>query len=310
MRFRLITLLSLCILLNLGSFPAYSAPPVQKIAQNTPRALFLPMVKGSWNPTTLRFAMQANQQDIACGQSYTLGSANTSVTVQDMRLYVSNIRFLKDDSTEVPFVLDQDNEWQYQNVGLLDFEDKQNGCLGDARINKDLSGSTAPGAYTGVRFDLGVPFSLNHNDLTQAPAPLNIPGMWWNWQTGYRFVRIDLKTPPVQSGTQQLTDWFIHLGSTNCASAGGDKPPSTVCDNPNRVTITLTNFNPQTDTIVADLSGLLTKIDLGQNTAAPAGCMSGTSDPDCTQLFTNFGLDLQTGDCVNNCADQTFFKKQ
>lgn len=305
MNYRLITLLGMCMLLVIGPLPARSAPALQQ----TPKLVFLPLTMGGSNKINLRFALQANNQNVVCGQSYTLGSANTAVTVQDMRFYVSNIRFLKADGSEVAFQLDQDNEWQYQNVGLLDFENKQNGCTGDTRLNSDLSGTATVDEYTGLRFDLGLPFALNHQDVALAPAPLNIPGMWWNWQGGYRFVRIDLKTPPVTVGAVTLTDWLIHLGSSNCVSGGGAIPPVTECGNPNRVSITLKNFDPRTDTVIADLSGLLTNIDLGQNTPAPAGCMSGINDPDCTQLFTNFGLDLQTGDCVNGCADQVFFKK-
>lgn len=306
MKVRLITLLGISILMTAAAFPAMSAPTTQSILQHQ----FLPVVIGGSNKISLRFAMQAHNQDVVCGKSYLLGSADTAVSVRDMRFYISNIRLLKADGSEVVFQLDDDQEWQYQGVGLLDFENGQPLCTGDTRLNSDLIGSAPDGEYTGIRFDLGVPFDLNHGDVALAPAPLNIPGMWWNWQTGYRFVRIDLKTPPVQTGELVLTDWFIHLGSTNCPSGGGAIPPSSPCAHPNRATITLADFNPRTDTIIADLDGLLANIDLGKNTPAPPGCMSGPDDPECLQLFTNFGLDIQTGQCANGCTNQVFFHKQ
>lgn len=50
------------------------------------------------------------------------------------------------------------------------------------------------GRYTGLAFDMGVPFALNHADVTAAPSPLNIQALWWNWQGGYKFMRVDMRT--------------------------------------------------------------------------------------------------------------------
>lgn len=50
------------------------------------------------------------------------------------------------------------------------------------------------------------------------------------------------------------------------------------------------------DTIVADLARLYEGVDLSQSLElAPPGCMSGHDDPDCEVVFTNLGLDLQSG---------------
>ena len=70
----------------------------------------------------------------------------------------------------------------------------------------------------------------------------------------------------------------------------------------------LNNFDPAKNRIVADLAGLLTTVNLAQPKPMPAGCMSGVDDPDCTRLFPNFGLALATGDCLNGCRGQKFFR--
>lgn len=305
---RVVTLLwvlgLVCGLVGLAPIAHYAKPTT---AAST-RRLFMPLISRSDGLTRVRFALKANGQDVVCGQSYNLGSATTPITITDARFYVSNLRLLTAQGSEVPLQLRQDGEWQREDLALLDFESGTNGCIGDARLNSEIVGQAPDGVYTGLRFDLGVPFAQNHLDVATAPAPLNIPALWWNWQTGYKFVRIDLKTPPVVTGTQTLTDWFIHLGSTNCPSPDGVTPPTGPCARPNRATITLNNFNPSSDVVVADLAGLLTGVNLSQNTPAPPGCMSGANDPDCQNLFPNFGLDVASGSCNNTCADQKLFR--
>lgn len=271
---------------------------------------------------TLRFALKANGQDVVCGQTYAdLGTAKTTASFTDLRFYVSNIRLLDAQNKEVPLQLTQDGVWQYQNVALLDFEDGSASCResGNAPTNTVVKGTVPAGRYTGIAFDLGVPFALNHADVTAAPAPLNIQALWWNWQGGYKFMRVDVQTNTAAAGpvpTMDMsatapagsqgemaekpagpapTSWFIHLGSTGCTSADKTAPPAEACSNPNLPSIRLDGFTPAGSVIVADLSGLLNGVPLNQNTPEPPGCMSGPKDPDCPALFPNFGLDLATG---------------
>jgi len=275
---------------------------------------------------TLRFAMNVGEQAAACGRSYPgVGSAGTEVTFTDLRFYVSNIRLINAQGQEVPLELTQDGVWQYQNVALLDFEDGSAGCSegGNTATNNVVKGSVPAGRYTGVAFDMGVPFALNHLDVTAAPSPLNIQALWWNWQGGYKFMRVDMLTggaptaatemgapaPTMEMGATapasqgEMHDnkapapnaWFIHLGSTGCRSSDRATPPAAPCSNPNLVPVRLEGFDPGKSVIVADLASLLQGVPLNQNTPEPPGCMSGPKDPDCPALFSGLGLDLATG---------------
>jgi uncharacterized repeat protein (TIGR04052 family) len=270
---------------------------------------------------TLQFAMNVGDKAAVCGQSYPgVGSAGTEISFTDLRFYVSNIRLINAQGQEVPLELAQDGVWQYQNVALLDFEDGSSGCSegGNTALNSVVKGTVPAGRYTGVAFDLGVPFALNHADVTAAPSPLNIQALWWNWQGGYKFMRVDMLTsaPAVapaptmemsatapagsqgemhDQGAAKPSAWFIHLGSTGCKSNDRTEPPSEPCSNPNLVSVRLDGFDPGKSVIVADLAGLLRDVPLDQNTPEPPGCMSGPKDPDCPALFLGFGLDLATG---------------
>ena len=75
-----------------------------------------------------------------------------------------------------PSCTEQDGLWQYENVALLDFEDKTGGCrdVGTVETNAQVVGTVPEGDYTGLTFDLGVPFELNHIDASTAPSPLNV----------------------------------------------------------------------------------------------------------------------------------------
>lgn len=257
---------------------------------------------------TLNFAATVGDFAAHCGETYTgVGADNAAVQFNDFRFYISNIQLLTSDGEPVPLALDQDGMWQAEGVALLDFEDGTASCseAGNAALNGKITGTAPTGDYTGVIFDLGVPFELNHNDVTLAPSPLNVAAMWWNWQFGYKFVRIDLTT----DATEVEKGWFIHLGSTACDSPAGAISPLEQCANPNLATISLSDFDFEQDVIVADLGSLLTDVALYDNTPMPPGCMSGTDDPDCNTLFPNFGLSLPDGICPeDDCSAQTFFR--
>ncbi|ATX65604.1 metallo-mystery pair system four-Cys motif protein [Roseinatronobacter bogoriensis subsp. barguzinensis] len=82
--------------------------------------------------------------------------------------------------------LDQDGVWQVADVAQLDFEDATGTCVnGTPDMNNSLRGTVPAGEYTGLDFDIGVPFDLNHGDPTLAASPLNLTAMFWNWQGAY-----------------------------------------------------------------------------------------------------------------------------
>ncbi|MDA0243741.1 MAG: metallo-mystery pair system four-Cys motif protein [Chloroflexi bacterium] len=271
---------------------------------------------GATQPVTINFAMNVGDQEAKCGQSYEgLGSSGSPVEINDMRFYISNVRLVNSNGEETPLTLEQDGLWQVEGVALLDFEDATAGCAdtGTPELNTSIRGSVPEQAFvcpecepTGILFDLGVPFALNHLDVTVAPSPLNIPAMWWNWQGGYKFVRIDLKTDA--EATEGA--WFIHLGSTSCQAPDKNTPPTEPCARPNLASVRLDNFDVTQNVIVADVASLLADVNLSESTPQPAGCMSGPDDPDCAALFpVGFGLDIAAGACLEEgCPAQRFFR--
>lgn len=256
----------------------------------------------------IRFAMKAGDQLVSCGQpAEGLGVSQSTVQFNDLRFYISNLALIDSSGNAVPVALEQDGLWQVESTALLDFEDGSAGCTdtGNPDLNTSIRGTAAPGDYMAVRFDLGVPFVLNHQDVTVAPSPLNVPPMWWNWQGGYKFVRIDMKS----DASMMDGAWFIHLGSTGCVSADQSKAPAEACSRPNLATVQLDGFDPATSTIVADMAMLLSNVNLSESTPQPPGCMSGPDDPDCAGVLSGFGLDITTGVCPEaGCPTQMFFR--
>lgn len=285
----------------------------------------------------IKFALMAGKDPVVCGKEIkNLGAQRNTAQITDARLYITNIRLIGADGKETPFALTPDNKWQSDKVALLDFENGAGLCRdsGNADLNDTIKGKAPAGSHVGIAFDLGLPFEMNHADVATSKAPLNVQALWWNWQNGYKFARIDLATNAPAPNDR----FFIHLGSTGCGEAmmdhgasgvksgaamtatqaltgtaamdmsASNKPPDKPCANPNLARVRLNNFDPARNRIVADLAGLLTNVNLAQPKPMPAGCMSGVDDPDCTRLFPNLGLVLATGDCLSDCRGQKFFR--
>lgn len=256
---------------------------------------------------TIDFAVKIGTEDVACTVAAPyggLGTAAAAATLNDIRFYVSNVRLLAG-TAETPVTLEQDGTWQYMDVALLDFEDGTAGCStnGNTATNSQVVGTVPPGAYDGIAFELGVPYALNHEDVTSLPSPLNVMAMYWAWAIGHKFLRVDLA---IDGGGA----WNVHLGSHLCDSpTPPSAPPASGCGKPNRARITLTGFDPAANTVVLDLARLLEDSDLGANAGTAPGCQSFPDDADdCTPLYPNLGLDFATGDCVNGCQDQSAFR--
>ncbi|MCA3275467.1 MAG: metallo-mystery pair system four-Cys motif protein [Roseomonas sp.] len=265
----------------------------------------------------IRFAAQVNGAAFACGQSYpALGSTNASATPTDFRFYVHDVHLLRADGTAVPVAL-AETAWQRDGVALLDFENGQGPCAqgGNAPMNEALRGTVPQGAYTGIRFTLGVPERHNHQDATVAPSPFNLTAMFWNWQNGYKFVKVDLRvgsatpsaaTAPAHGGAAGEGGFSLHLGSTQCVAAAPTQPGRD-CRNPNRPVVTLSGFDPLSAPVIADIGPVLAGVDITRNTqGTPPGCMSFPNDPECRTVLPALGLpymDVPGG-------EQRFFRVQ
>ncbi|WP_412074024.1 MbnP family copper-binding protein [Tritonibacter mobilis] len=242
-------------------------------------------------PVTLNFAAEIGGQPFACDATYAgMGATGAEVRAVDFRLYVSGVEMIAADGSRAPVTLDE-SDWQHAGVALLDFEDGTAACAnGTAPVNTALSGTVAEKEYTGVAFNVGVPFAMNHGDPTVAPSPLNLTSMFWNWRGGYKFVRIDMV--PTDRSADGPKGWFLHLGSTMCASEGKTDAPAKPCKTPNLMEVTFDQFDPATQTLVIDPAAVVAEADLRVNAPETSpGCMSFPRDADCMKVMAKLGLD-------------------
>jgi uncharacterized repeat protein (TIGR04052 family) len=240
-----------------------------------------------------------------------MGSPAVEAQPVDLRFYVHDVRLVTDGGSEVPLAL-TDGPFQRMGVVLLDFEDATGTCdQGDAATNAEIRGTVPAGDYVGIRFRIGVPFELNHLDLTSLPSPLNRTSLFWSWNLGHIFFAgttrtvvgaggggVDAGAP--DAGVPGPNDHFTHVGSTMCVGDPAMGVPVTSCARPNRASIELADFDAATDEIVVDLAAAKADVDISDN----AGCHS-FSDA-CAAPFEALGLDWSTGGATP--ATQTVFR--
>jgi len=238
-------------------------------------------------PVTLTFAAKVGSEPFSCGATYSgLGADDSTVHPVDFRFYVHDVRLIDDSGAQVPVALTQDGLWQYEGVALLDFEDRSGSCSnGTVQLNDAVVGTVPFGVYTGVAFKLGVPFELNHTDITTTPSPLNLSSLFWSWNTGRLFLSI--MNSVEGEGTARFGT-LIHLGSTGCmgdVASGG----VTSCTKPNRPDYVFDDFRADGDVIVADMLELLQTTNLKTDQ-----CHS--FEDECAPMFAELGIDWTTGE--------------
>jgi uncharacterized repeat protein (TIGR04052 family) len=270
---------------------------------------------------TIRFAAKVGDRTFSCGSNYHLGNPATNQTLSDFRFYISEVALIDETGKTVPVTLEQNGKWQHQSVALLNFENKTGACTnGTVEIRDRIVGTVPKGNYTALKFSLGIPFELNHEDATLALSPLNLTGLWWNWRLGYKFARIDLQSSTTANSKHKqhqheghggtgnsegaASGFPIHLGSTGCQGETTSEKPAS-CSNANRASVILTDFDPVKNVVVADLERLVNSSNLERNQPKTApGCMSEPNDNDCTSIMTNLGLSFKG----KSATDQTFFR--
>lgn len=249
----------------------------------------------SRQPITLTFAARVGEHAIECEQmeNTVVGTSNVHPEFKDARLYLSDIQLIDQNGETTALQLDQDGKWQYQNVALLDFETGADSCAnGNVSINTQIRGHVPQGDYSGVRFTLGVPTELNHFGINgdDAVSPLDVMGMNWSWQNGHKHLRLD------------VDGWNIHLGTTGCEVIDSENEiVDCATSRPNRPVYQFDHYRPAEQIIVFDYQKLVASSDIAVNTTnTPPGCMSSSGDPDCQGIFDSLGLDLVTGQCLND----------
>lgn len=248
------------------------------------------------------FTAVANDIEIKCGEKVSsLGMSESEVTLEDFRFYIHDVRLIDQQGVSHLVNLEQ-NKWQVENVALLDFQTNQDSCSGDQKeTNKSVKGeiNVDPNSIQSIEFTLGVPEELNHKNPSSAPSPLNVTSMFWAWQTGYKFMRIDVSpvagiTRPSDNSFQQ-TSFKFHLGSTGC-EGNPELEEAVVCARKNRPIVSLEGFKLDDSHIVTiDYAKLIKNVSLVSDEGGAAGCMSGATDPECKKIFTSLGLALDSG---------------
>lgn len=159
---------------------------------------FLALLAGmaSAAPLTLNLSLLDGEKPFFYHNPLTLKNGQ-ALNVHEVKLYISNVALVKADGTEVPV--------PGLTLGKLK--------MGTPPQNIEIFKGDAPvGEYRGVRFDVGVPRDLNHQDATTAKSPLSVEdGMYWAWNSGYIFLGIHGKSSA--SGSEK--DIALHVGGDN-----------------------------------------------------------------------------------------------
>ncbi|MEO6951040.1 MAG: MbnP family copper-binding protein [Polyangia bacterium] len=239
---------------------------------------------------TVSFDAVVGAEPFSCTKTYAnIGTPSTTISPQDFRLYTYGYVLERANGESVPLTLDDDGTWQGQGVALLDFEDGTGTCTTNnpATHTKVTGKAAAHDDYTSLSFTIGVPPELDHLNVVTAAAPLADPNLFWSWNGGYRYWKLD-----VQSTVNPT--YFFHIGAEDCAGSGG---PTVTCTYPYLATINVAGFSPDTNHVAIDLARVYAGSNLDaqvDGTIDPVtGCMSSDGDPECNALFGTLGLGFE-----------------
>lgn len=239
---------------------------------------------------TIRFIGRVGDAALECNSSYAnQGTTATTVTPRDFRFYVQDLKLVTAGGDELDVKLDARDPWQADGVAMIDLEDATGRCEGTPETNDRITGHVPAGSYTGVRFANGVPEAFNHADPTTLPPVLQIPGMYWSWLTGFRFMKVEVEQ--VLDGDDDAGAvpgyGLFHPGATACGGAPGGG--GFQCSKLNRNAVRLDHFDPDRDAISVDLGAIFATSDLTQNVQCHG------SDAACAPLLERIGVDADTG---------------
>lgn len=250
------------------------------------------------------FAAAFGDKPFSCTETFKgLGTTKSDAQPLDFRMYIHDVRLVDGAGVEVPFELEQDGVWQRDSFALLDFEDGTGTCkTGSPETRTKITGRAPAGDYTAVRFKLGLPDHMNHFDAATAPAPLNVPGLWWAWKGGYKYVRLDLET----TGNKA---YYFHLGSTKC---DGSVKEGFSCAYNNVPEIEVTGFDPRAGAVTFDIASLYegSNVDaqIDHKTDFVNGCMAFEGDPECPAVFERLGMKFESKDAA--ASKQSVFRAE
>ncbi len=164
----------------------------QKAKESVP-APFLPGDKGS---LILEFDAVVGARNLQLNTSTYKNPKGENFTVSKLEYYISNIS-LKNSQGEV-YVVPQDSCYF-----LVKESDKESQLL---KIN-----NVPAGDYTEVSFIVGVDSLRNTMDISRRTGALDVAnGMYWSWNSGYIFFKIEGTSPEVPS--EKGGKYRYHIG--------------------------------------------------------------------------------------------------
>lgn len=156
-------------------------------------AVLLMLGGGLAAPLELRVNLKVGDNPLTDGLA--TNPAGNPYQVDLLRFYVSQVALVKLDGTEL------------EVPGLSLAEYKRGNPTQDVLM---FRGEAPVGEYAGVRFVIGVPREQNHLDAAKQTAPLGVgSGMYWSWNAGYMFYRLEGKS--INQG--KPTSFLMHLGT-------------------------------------------------------------------------------------------------
>lgn len=209
--------------------------------------------------------------------------------------FIYDITLLDANKQRHPFLLDSSD--YPDQVALI--------VLASTQKHFTLTGVAAGKDFQALEFTVGVPENLNHNNPLRAQAPLNDSSMFWSWQQGYKFLRIDGVYANEGSARESEGNWVFHLGSTGCDSPSALRPPEKPCRNSHRMRVLLQGFNPTSHSIEVNLQSLVQQL----ADAGDVNCSGSYQLQDvCVRMLRSLGLNPESGNCEQECLTQTLFQ--
>lgn len=237
---------------------------------------FLTSCDDSLKEIPIQFNLNAHDESVSCKS--VINAENGEWKLDQLQFFISEIRL-------------RDNTGKWHTTSLASESESEDNsksrssdvaligvvCADSGTWQVNLETRISKEDIRGIAFTLGVPFDLNHQNPMSLPAPLNQPDMFWTWQTGHKFLRLEMHS--------ENKEFVYHLGSTGCVSSSPVRSPKTECKNPNRVVVTLDDFRPS-KTISLDLSKLLK----GSELELEISCQSSPDNSQCMPLFKQTGI--------------------
>jgi uncharacterized repeat protein (TIGR04052 family) len=236
-------------------------------------SFFISGCNGSDQPTNKEITFQPtfNGNNINCNSAIIYSSSEWHYS--QLQFFISSIE-----------LKNKTGIWKKASLAKSPYQTNQSALLGEHCSSSNIKSkaqwslifeeNSALTNAVAIRFDLGLPFAVNHlNPLTQE-SPLNIPTMFWGWQKGHKFLRLEMAS--------NADNWLFHLGSVGCKAPSPMRSPKSECLYPNRYTyeLPLNNSNSQ---ILFNLSALLSNVLITEQTS----CQSSPDKASCIVLFEN-----------------------